>query len=245
LRGARAKPPDQARIVGTAVVAARNHRAADHHRRLPRGVVTAEQSFHVILIVRLAWLFAIAMEPAVAWFVRHRVRRGVATGFTLLGLLILIVAFAAIFGPLLVSQLVALVKALPGFVDTAVAWANGHLGSKIDPGALVSNLHLSPGQVANFASQIAGGPVGIVGSLVGLVFSGFTILLFAFYLSAEAPRGRTSIGARLNPSSQQAFVRVWDIAVAKTGGFVVSRLLLALLSTIFAGTFLFTIGVSY
>jgi predicted PurR-regulated permease PerM len=89
---ARGKPPDQASIVGTAVVAARNYRDACHHRGLPCNVVAAEQGSHVILIVLLAWLFAIAIaiEPAVAWLVRHGVRRGVATGLTLLGLLILI-----------------------------------------------------------------------------------------------------------------------------------------------------------
>ena len=99
--------------------------------------------------------------------------------------------------------------------------------------------------MSNFSSQIASGLVGVLGSLVGLVFSGFTILLFAFSLSKEVPRVPTAIGARRKPSGQQVFVHVWDIAIAKTGGFVVSRLLLALLATIFAGAFLFTIGVSY
>ena len=35
--------------------------------------------------------------------------------------------------------------------------------------------------------------VGIVSSLVGLVFQGFTLLLFSFYMSAEGPALRARV----------------------------------------------------
>ena len=51
---------------------------------------------HFLFLLLLAWLFAIAMEPAVGWFARRNMRRGYATGIVLLSLFSAIVGFAVI-----------------------------------------------------------------------------------------------------------------------------------------------------
>lgn len=89
------------------------------------------------------------------------------------------------------------------------------------------------------------GVLGILTTTVGLVFQGFTLLLFAFYFSADGPRLRRTIASWLPTGRQQVFATVWDITVQKTGAFVVSRLLLALVSAFFMSVFLLVIGVPY
>ncbi len=69
--------------------------------------------------------------------------------------------------------------------------------------------------------------------------------MFAYYFSADGPRLRRAIGSWLPVGSQKVFVTVWDIAVTKTGGFVVSKVVLAALSALFHSTFFFLIDVPY
>jgi len=87
--------------------------------------------------------------------------------------------------------------------------------------------------------------LGVLTTTLGLVFQGFTMLLFAFYFSADGPRLRRTIASWLPTQRQQVFATVWDITVQKTGAFVVSRLLLALLAAVFMSGFLLLIGVPY
>ena len=86
---------------------------------------------------------------------------------------------------------------------------------------------------------------GIVGSIFGALFDGLTVLVFAFYFSADGPRLRRAIGSWLPLRSQKVFVTVWDIAVTKTGGFVVSKVVLATMSAFFHCTFFYLIDVPY
>ncbi|MEP6297482.1 MAG: AI-2E family transporter, partial [Ilumatobacter sp.] len=67
-------------------------------------------------------------------------------------------------------------------------------------------------------------------AVVGVIFQGLSVLLFTFYLVADGPRLRRAICSRLRPSRQEVVLRTWDIAINKTGGYLYSRALLALLS---------------
>ena len=69
-----------------------------------------------------------------------------------------------------------------------------------------------------------------VGSVVGAVFSAFTLFMFTYYLSADNPRLRLWI-ARLLPARQQrVFMSVWELVRVKTGGYVAARVVLATLN---------------
>src|SRR3954467_4519632 len=57
----------------------------------------------------LAWLFAVGIEPIVDALARRGVRRGVATGLVMLGLVAAAAGFVVVFGALLVDQLSQLV----------------------------------------------------------------------------------------------------------------------------------------
>ena len=95
------------------------------------------------------------------------------------------------------------------------------------------------------ASNLAGGIFGVVGTIFGFVFDGLTVLVFAFYFSADGPRLRRAIGSWLPLRYQKVFVQVWDIAVTKTGGFVVSKVVLASMSAFFHCGFFYLISVPY
>jgi predicted PurR-regulated permease PerM len=200
---------------------------------------------HLLFLVLLAWLFAVAMEPAVSWLARRGWRRGMATGAVMIGLLVAIVAFFAIFGTLFIDQIVNLVKALPETLASLVDWGNRTFNTNFDPNQITDVLQITPERVAEWASTIGLGVFGFFTSLVGIVFDMFTVLLFAFYLSAEGPRVRRTVASWLPQQSQRVTHDVWEIAITKTGGYVVSRLILAIASAFFTAVFLLLIGVPY
>jgi predicted PurR-regulated permease PerM len=193
----------------------------------------------------LAWLFAISMEAVVGALQRRGMRRGLATGLVMLTLFLMVVGFLAAFGALLVDQLTELVRALPGSVSEAVDWVNRTVGTSFNAADVTSSLRLTPERVQELVQTLTPGIVGIISSVVGLVFQFFTLLLFAFYMSAEMPKLRDSVASRFPGRHQQVIVTVWAIAIEKAGGYVVSRLLLAALSAALTGVFLALIGVPY
>ena len=59
------------------------------------------------------------------------------------------------------------------------------------------------------------------------------MLLFTFYLVADGPRLRRAICSRLRPARQVQVLAAWELAITKTGGYLYSRALLAMLSALF------------
>jgi predicted PurR-regulated permease PerM len=186
----------------------------------------------LLLAVLLAWLLAISMEPAIRPLAARGVRRGAAVGIVMIGGVLLVAGLVAAFGGAFFSQMADLARALPGLAQRGVIWLNETFSLTFDPDALANTLNTNTSQIANIATQLAGGVVGIIGGLAAWVFQLATVALFAYYLAADGPRLRRAIGRLLPSSQQRVFVTVWDTAVTKTGGYVVSKALLALISTL-------------
>lgn len=198
-----------------------------------------------ILLLIIALLFAIAMEPAVSALAKRGWKRGAATGLVLFLLLLLGAAFMGLFGGVLFAQASSLISDLPTIVTDLTNWVNKTFNQEISAQKLIDQLNISPSQVTSWASNVAGGLVGIVTGLIGGLFQALTFALFAFYLSADGPRLKRTVGSWMRPAGQHVLVTVWDITVRKTGGFVFSKLLLATASATAHSLFFAAIGLPY
>jgi predicted PurR-regulated permease PerM len=203
------------------------------------------QLSHFLLVLLLAWLLSIAMEPGVAWLSNHGWRRGAATGVVLAGIVLAALAFLALFGGVFFTQLAELVQQVPAIITDTVTWLNQRFNLELDPNNILESLKLSPDQVTGIATDLAGGLLGVFGLLFGTIFDALTMLVFAFYFSADGPRLRRALGSWMPQDSQKVFVTVWDITVTKTGGFVVSKVILATLSAFAHSIAFYVIGVPY
>jgi predicted PurR-regulated permease PerM len=198
-----------------------------------------------LFLLLIAWLLGIAITPLVEFLTKRGIRRGLSTFLTLLGLVLLSVGFIAAFGQLLASQLASLIFQIPTLVEGFIGWLNASFNLGIDPVSIEQSLNISNSQVASVAQDLAGGIFGVVTSIFGFIFNLFTLLLFAFYFAAEAPNMKKTIGSWLPTRQQIIFTTVWQVATEKTGGFVISRVILASLNAFFTSTFLLLIGVPY
>lgn len=191
----------------------------------------------------LAWLFSVTIEPVVDWFERRGWRRGAGTGLVLVSLLLFSIGFLAVFGALLAEQLAQLLTALPGAVSRVTEWANRTFDTNFSTGDDL--LKLTPDTIRELAQRFTPGVLGIVSSLLEVVFQAMTLLLFVFYMSAQGPALRRTISSWFPARQQQVISTVWEISVDKAGGYVVSRLILAAVSAVATGIFLMAIGVPY
>ena len=198
-----------------------------------------------LFLLLLAWLLSIAMEPVVLWLSERGLRRGVATGLTLLGMLLVVAGVLELFGSVFISQVSQLGTQLPEVITSTIDWINRTFHTELDQGNIESALGLTPDRIGELASRYGGGLLGVFGSLLAFLFDVLTILVFAYYFSADSPRLRQTIGSWLPQRYQRVFITVWTISVEKTGGYVVSKLLLAALSSIAHATFFWAIDVPF
>ncbi|MGW4480271.1 AI-2E family transporter [Rhodococcus triatomae] len=191
----------------------------------------------------LAWLASVTIEPVVDWFERRGLRRGAGTGIVMASLTLLVIGFVALFGTLLADQLAQLLTALPDAISRVTDWANRTFGTDFATGRDL--IKITPETVKDLAERYTPSVLGVVSSIVGVVFQALTMLLFVFYMSAQGPQLRRTISSWFPARQQEIIATVWGISVEKAGGYVVSRLILAAVSAVATGIFLMVIGVPY
>jgi predicted PurR-regulated permease PerM len=183
----------------------------------------------VIFTLLMAWFASIAMEPAVRPLAK-RMRRGLATGLVMGAVVLFVVVFTIAFGQLLVEQVAHLLQGLPDLIRSVIDWVNQKMNTKYNVTDILSQLNVQPSQVAQYATQVLGGVLSLLGSVAGGVFSLFTFALFTFYFSADGPRFRLYIASLFPPRSQPMALDVWDVTERKVGGYVGARVILAFIN---------------
>jgi predicted PurR-regulated permease PerM len=208
------------------------------------GKFVVDDGGSVLFTLLMAWFASVAMEPAVGKLAR-RMKRGMATATVMLSVALFLLVFAALFGHLIANELVQAVKALPGLAASVLDWVNHRLGTHYSATEALGKVGITRESLTVWAKDLASGLLGFIVSALGAFFSTFTFLLFTFYFSADAPRLRRWL-ARLFPQRYQpVVVNVWDLAIAKTGGYVAARVVLAAINGSTTALFLWIIGMPY
>ncbi|MCY9783387.1 AI-2E family transporter [Nocardiopsis sp. EMB25] len=183
---------------------------------------------NLIMLLLISLFLALALEPAVNWLHRRRWPRGPATGAVMLLVLALALAFFSLLGSMLLGQVLAFAAEVPTMIRAGLAWFNTTFNTSYSPTTLLNEISSASGVVEQYASRIADNVWGAGTTVLILLFNGLTIALFTFYLCADGPRFRRVICSVLPPRTQREVLRAWEIAIEKTGGYLYSRALLAL-----------------
>ncbi len=183
----------------------------------------------LLIVIFISVFLSFAIEPAVNSLERRGVRRGVGTGIMFLAILGSITGFGILMGQVIAEQITELVNEAPERVLALESWLQDNIDDEIDLGELQRTVSDS-GEFRSRATDVAGGLVDFGGALIRALFDIFTIVLFTFYLVAEGPKFRRTICSMLPPSRQRDVLRIWDIGTVKTGGYIVSRLILVVVA---------------
>ncbi|NCU81506.1 MAG: AI-2E family transporter [Acidimicrobiia bacterium] len=197
-------------------------------------------NFLILLLISL--FFALAIEPAVNRLAARGWSRGSATTLMLLSVFVAVASFGAAIGTLVATQAQDLFDNREQYVTDTVEFINDTFNTSINSQNWVESISDPNGSVQNFFENQQDRVVDVsLGALSGLL-QVFSITLFAFYLIADGPRLRRSICSRLSAEKQKTVLAVWNLAVQKTGGYIYSRALLAVVSAFFHWIVFQTIG---
>ncbi|MGW6422545.1 AI-2E family transporter [Nocardia sp. NPDC055053] len=206
----------------------------------------ADWAFHrllgLLIILLVAFFIALAMEPAVAVLVRRGVPRGLATGLVFIGTFACVLAFLAALVTLLVETTTNLARETPRLLDEGIGWVNRAFGQHFTMHDLSQRLLRESDLLEGYARTAADNVWGVSTTVLGGLAQVLTIALFSVYLTAGGPKVRRTVCSMLPPAHQQTFLHAWDLAIDKTGGYLYSRLLLAIVSAIAHGAFLAILG---
>jgi predicted PurR-regulated permease PerM len=202
---------------------------------------------YLIAIVVISLFLSFAMEPAVQWLARQGIRRGAATGIVFVAVIVTLTGFVAAMLPMMVDQVTNLIAAAPRLLQEIAQLADdlpGEAGTALAAWLDETRREL-PARTNEVAGIIGRSAVGVGQSLLGGVFRLATIGLVTFYLVADAPKLRRTLASRLEPREQVRILGLWELAVAKTGGYVYSRALTAVVSSLFHIVAFALIGLEY
>lgn len=210
-----------------------------------QGVLVRLYDLLVTMVVALFVSFAV--EPAVKWLDDRGVRRGLGTAIVFTAGLLLVAGFIAAMAPLVVGQATSLVQQGPSVLGDLAEQARnlpGDVGESVAAWLEEQRTSL-PRRLPEIAPRVVGGALGFGQTLLGTILQVLTAGLVSFYLAADGPRLRRVLSSRMQPTNQRDFLDLWELAVAKTGGYLYSRVLTAVVSAVFHVAVFSVIGVPY
>lgn len=245
-------PPSRPQAGGAAGPGARMPRWLPRAMVLALALIAAFQlgswAFHqvtgLLINILIAFFLALAIEPAVSRMASRGMRRGLATFLVFLGLAIATAGFVTLLGSMLAGQIIKMVEGFPDYLDSVINWVNATFHTDLRRVDIQEGL-LHSDWLRKYAQNSAAGVLDVSAQVLGGLFRLLTVALFSFYFAADGPRLRRAICSVLPPARQAEVLRAWEIAVDKTGGYLYSRGLMALISGIAHYILLEALGVPY
>jgi len=186
------------------------------------------------LLILVSLFLSLAIEPGVNRLHRRRGwRRGSATALILFGVLFAAATFVGAMGTLVGTQIADLLQNSETYIRDTVDTINDTFNTSLDPQEVVDEFNRDDGPVQRFIDSQQDNVVQLSLRALSGMLAALSIVLFTYYLVADGPRLRRSICSRLQPDRQRQVLAAWELAITKTGGYLYSRALLALLSAFF------------
>jgi predicted PurR-regulated permease PerM len=213
------------------------------------GVLIAYVSYLVLdtirdtlVLIAIAALLAIGLDPLVAMITRRGVRRGLGVALVFLGLLLLIAAAVYAIIPPIVNEVGSFVSSVPQLI--AELQNNPNIQS-LDQRFGVLNALRDSSIVQDLGSGAAGGILSASFTLAAIFADLLIVLILTLYLLAGFPKIK-SAAYRLVPASRRS--RVTDLAdriLKQMGGYLSGATIIALQAGLVAGLFAYFVGLPY
>ena len=197
----------------------------------------------LIYMLFLATFVAVALEPAVHTLVRRGWRRRTATILVFGISIILFVGFLVALIPVFATQAALLIENIPEYLEALQNLASRYFDIDLVDPQLTNQFEDLGALLQQYGSTVAGGLFAIGNTVFGAIFQMVTVALFSYYLVAEGPSWRRTLLSMLPAERQREALNIWEISVDKTGGYVYSRGVLAVVAGLFTFIVLVTLGV--
>ena len=187
---------------------------------------------NILFMVFVSLFVAVAIEPPVHYLEKRGWRRGAATGVVFLAAFALVVVFLVALVPLFVEQVNQFVDATPGYVESLAVFLEDTFGVQLSDLEIAQEGQNLADIIGTAGGTLLGGVIGVTTGVFSFLFFASTVAIFSFYMVAELPKLQHTVLSFMPPDQQRDARHVWDIAVEKMGGYIYSRLILAILSAV-------------
>ena len=196
------------------------------------GFILMRRASSLVAMLIISFFFSLALIPLVERLHTKRGwKRGAAVGVIYAIGAISMVVMVVFLIPMMVQVAQSIGDNWSTWMDNLNGWAQDTFNISLsDIGPASQAGQDAAGAAEGWGKQALGGFLGVLGTGIGLIFSVMTIALFTFYFTADHKRIQSLILSWFSPKTQQKLGWTWDQAVAQTGGYFYSRMILMLIN---------------
>jgi predicted PurR-regulated permease PerM len=197
---------------------------------------------NIVILIVIAAVLAIGLDPAVRFFERRGSARGPAVAVIFVAVLAFIVLFASLVVPALVRQVGELADNIPGYVDE-LGRRDDALGRYFRDTDVAEKLK---DFVADLPSKITSSfstVLGVAGRVTSAIFNLITVAILTIYFMLSLPRMRRSAALVFPKDSRERAEVVMDRSIHRIGGYVAGNLTTSLICGFAALLFFLILGI--
>jgi predicted PurR-regulated permease PerM len=202
-------------------------------------------AWHVITWLLIALFLALALNPAVEFFERHGLRRGLASALVFVLALLAFAGLGFLVIPPLVDQVRQFINAVPDFVDDLTA-GRGPFGFLQEDYKIVDKVRdaverRGAGELLGVTATGLAVAQGVISAVVGAI----AIAFLTFFMLLEGPRAVARFREFLPEGARGSWERVAGDIYRTVGGYVTGNLLISLIAGAASAVVLFVLGSDY
>ena len=189
-----------------------------------------------LLVITASFVLAIGFQPAIGWFEKRGMRRGLGLALVLMGFLVVFGGLLALAVPLIVTQVGEMLEQLPTVIED-LQQGDGlvaRVANLIDVDQLTSEGTADPAT----ALEVAGG-------VAGFAFNFLTVLLVTPYFAMSMPAIKRWLVRLLRPRHREDFMRLLGESTDLMANFIVGNFIVSIIAGVVAWVGLSLIGVPY
>ena len=211
-------------------------------------VVAVRHSVHTLTLIGVALFLSLALNSPVRWLAYHlpgkrRGNRGLATGISIVIVLVLLGAFLSVIVPPLVNQTTKFVREVPELVEQ-VRDQNSSVGKFVRQHNLQGQVDKLSKQLSNKVDNLGGTAITTVSKIGSSLFSTLTVIVLTVMMLAEGPRWRR-IFEQLVPGRHKSRTQRLAADMHKViRGYVNGQVLLAAIASVLIVPMLFILHIS-
>ena len=169
---------------------------------------------NIVILVLISMVLAIGLDPAVRWIERRGRSRGRAVTMIFLGALAVVILFASLVIPPLVTQVGELADDIPGYA-ARLSQRDDAIGRYVRENDVAERLQRFVEELPEKITNSFGTIVGVAGKVGGFIFNAVTVAILTIYFML-----RRTAAMWFVPEARDRAGDVMDQAISRIGGYV-------------------------
>ena len=194
-----------------------------------------------LLLTGVAFFLALGLEPAVSWFVGHRLPRGLATALVFIVFLAALAAFVAAAVPPLSQQAGQLISQAPHYIEQAQSHSS-------TIGKFNDRFHIQQ-RITDAMNGAGGSVLNEVVTAGSAIFTAVAdtliVIVLTVYFLVDFPRIRATLYRLVPRSRRPRAILIGDEVFAKVGAYVLGNVAISVVAAVATGVWLSAFGVPY